>query len=257
MKERIFMTDVNGTLTYARQPITGEMAEVLCNLVDEYKLVIITGAPWEDIKKQMPEKLVNHPNVDYYCNHGNVLMREGEVIYKTDAKIDLEMIEPLFKDVLKNCPIKWEGNTYPIHYEVYGDNTAINFTMMGRPEDGMPPQEDRDAYEAWDIGEVHQRLWVVDYLSKILPEYDITVGGQISIDIVKKGYDKTQVAKNYNKDDYKITFFGDRVKVHGNDNLIAHELADIGATIYNVHSPEQTLMFLKTVLSIAEMEKND
>lgn len=256
MKERIFMTDVNGTLTTARQPITGEMAELLRRVVSEYKLVIITGAPWDDIQKQMPEELINHPNVDYYCNHGNVHIREGQIISKTDAKIELEMIEPLFKDVLHNCPLKWEGPTYPIHYEVYGDNTAINFTIMGRPEDGEPPQEERDAYEKWDL-ENHQRLWAVNYLSKILPEYEFTVGGQISIDIVKKGFDKTLVAKNYNKDDYKMTFFGDRIKIHGNDNRIAHELADIGATIYSVKNVEDTMMYMKAVLDIAEMEKND
>jgi len=58
--------------------------------------------------------------------------------------------------------------------------------MLGRPEVGEPSMEDRAEYVEWDKRN-GQRQWIIKYLQDKYPEYNMTLGGQISVDIVKKG----------------------------------------------------------------------
>jgi len=118
--------------------------------------------------------------------------------------------------------------------------------MLGRPEVGEPSAEDRADYVAWDA-EYGQRKWVIETLQAKHPEYNMTYGGQISVDIVKKGCDKAQVV-NYYKDKYNITYFGDRIYKMGNDNAIAHEVVDCGGSIYSVSGPAQTMQIMQKLI---------
>ncbi|MDY6408153.1 MAG: hypothetical protein SPL08_05600, partial [Pseudomonadota bacterium] len=64
---------------------------------------------------------------------------------------------------------------------------------------------------------------------------------------VKKGCDKAQVVSHY-KDKYDIAYFGDRVYKMGNDNAIAHEVVDVGGTIYSVSNPYETMRIMQTLI---------
>ena len=115
------------------------------------------------------------------------------------------------------------------------------------------PAEDRAEYVQW-YNEKGQRKWIIDNLVEQHPEYNFTYGGQISVDIVKKGCDKAQVV-NYYKDKYKITYFGDRIYKRGNDNSIAHEVVDCGGSIYSVSGPAETMHIMQRL--IEEDKKTD
>ncbi|MBQ6621480.1 MAG: hypothetical protein IJH75_01435 [Mogibacterium sp.] len=250
MKPKVFLSDSNGTLTNARQPITGEFAEVIVEFAKKFKFVVVTGSPWDYISPLMPKELLENPNVDFWCNMGNTLYRGGELVFDADNVIDFYFFEPILKDLLTACPHQFH-TSFPRHFEV--NRHSINFTMLGRPEEGEPSKEIREEYAAWDA-EHGQRLWIIDFLNKLYPDYDMSLGGQISVDIVKKGCDKAQVV-NYYKDEYDITFLGDRISKHGNDNTIAHVIADIGGSIYSVDDPEETLEVLKSLMELDEKLK--
>lgn len=248
-KTKVYIADSNGTLTFARQPIHGEMADTLTEFAERYKFVVVTGSPWEELVDEMPETLVHNPNVDFWCSMGNSMYRNGENVYDSKSMIDFEAFHPILEDILETCPIQYE-KSFENHYEV--NPHSINFTMLGRPEGGDPSIEDRLAYEKWD--EEHgQRKWVIEYLTKLYPDHEMTLGGQLSIDIVKKGFDKTQIVKHY-KDDYDITFFGDRIAAMGNDNSIAHVIADIGGTIYEIEKPEETMRIMQMLMRRADKD---
>ena len=121
--------------------------------------------------------------------------------------------------------------------------------MLGRPEIGEPSMEDRAEYVEWDKRN-GQRQWIINYLKERYPEYNMTLGGQISVDIVKKGCDKAQVATYYK--DYDISYFGDRIYTTGNDNAIAHEVVDLGGTIYSVKGPEDTMRIMQNLIENRE-----
>ena len=244
MKQKAFLSDNDGTLTVARKPIRGEMAETIVEFSKRFKFAIVTGSPWGDMVEQMPDEILTNPNIDYWCNMGNTLYREGKEIYNANNVIDFDSFSPILQDILKNCPHQFH-KSYPRHHEIHA-NCAINFTMLGRPEIGEPCMEDRAEYVSWDA-EVGQRQWIIDYLNKLYPDYNMSLGGQISVDIVKKGCDKAQVVNHY-KDDFHICYFGDRIYRSGNDNAIAHEVVDVGGTIYSVGSPQETMRIMQNLI---------
>ena len=244
MKQKVFLSDNDGTLTVARRPIRGEMAETIVAFANHFKFAIVTGSPFHDMEEQMPPEILMNPNIDYWCNMGNTLYRNGKEIYNANNVIDFDSFNPVLQDILKNCPHQFH-KSFPRHHEIHA-NCAINFTMLGRPEVGEPSLEDRAEYVAWDA-EVGQRRWIINHLNELYPEYNMSLGGQISVDIVKKGCDKAQVVGHY-KDKYDIAYFGDRVYKMGNDNAIAHEVVDVGGTIYSVSCPHDTMRIMQILI---------
>ena len=244
MKKRAFLSDNDGTLIIARKPIRGEMAETIVEFARRYKFVIVTGSPFFDMEEQMPPEILTNPNIDYWCNMGNTLYREGELVYDANNVIDFEKFNPILQDILRSCPYQYH-KSFPRHYEIHA-NCAINFTMLGRPEVGEPSLEDRNAYVEWDA-KVGQRRWIIEYLSKLYPEYNMSLGGQISVDIVMKGCDKAQVVNHY-KDEYRLGYFGDRIYKTGNDNSVAHEIVDAGGTLYSVKNPTETMHIMQALI---------
>ena len=244
MKQKAFLSDNDGTLTVARRPIRGEMAETIIEFAKHFKFAIVTGSPWHDMEEQMPPEILTNPNIDYWCNMGNTLYQNGREVYDAHNTIDFDAFNPILQNILRTCPYQFH-KSFPRHHEIHA-NCAINFTMLGRPEVGEPSMEDRAAYVEWDK-EVGQRRWVIDYLNERYPEYNMTYGGQISVDIVKKGCDKAQVVRHY-QDDYDIAYFGDRIYKLGNDNAIAHEVVDVGGTIYSVGGPADTMRIMQILI---------
>ena len=243
-KPKVFLSDNDGTLTVARKPIRGEMAKTMVEFANTFKFAIVTGSPYKDMVEQMPPELLHNPNIDYWCCMGNILYNCGKELHNSRNSIDFDKFNPIMQDILKNCPIQYH-KSFPRHHEINA-NCAINFTMLGRPEVGEPSLEDRQEYVQWD-SQNGQRKWIIDNLVEQHPEYNFTYGGQISVDIVKKGCDKAQVVKHY-KDKYDIVYFGDRIYKRGNDNSIAHEVVDCGGSIYSVSGPEETMRIMQRLI---------
>ena len=68
VKKKVFLSDNDGTLTVARKPIRGEMAETIVEFSKRFKFAIVTGSPWHDMEEQMPPEILTNPNIDYWCN---------------------------------------------------------------------------------------------------------------------------------------------------------------------------------------------
>ena len=87
---------------------------------------------------------------------------------------------------------------------------------------------------------------IVKFLEEELKDLDLSfsIGGQISIDIFPKGWDKTYCLQ-YVLDSYKkILFFGDKTEKGGNDYEIFSHPSTIG---YTVSNPEDTINILNKI----------
>ncbi len=126
MKEKVFLSDNDGTLTTGRRKITGEMAETMLEFADHFKFCLTTGSDYQDMVNQMPDGMLMHPNVEFWCCMGNVLYKGGKEIYNSNHTIDLEKFKPILNEVLEICPIKYHTN-YPRHFEV-SKGCRINLT---------------------------------------------------------------------------------------------------------------------------------
>ena len=81
---------------------------------------------------------------------------------------------------------------------------------------------------------------MVKYLKDKLVDLNLSfsIGGQISIDIFPKGWDKTYCLQFIEKEYDRIVFYGDKTMEGGNDHEI---FIDNRTESYTVVSPEDTI----------------
>jgi phosphomannomutase len=233
----VFVADMDGTLTPARLPMTKEFSEFFESFVERNIFYIVTGSDLKKVQEQVPEKILNKMT-GVYCSLGNEFYQNGRLVYKKEFSPSDDLIDRLNQYRLNT---QYPGVLYQNYIECRIG--MVNFSPIGRD----CPQSARDDYKRWDDVH-HERAKIAQELSETYPQYDISLGGNISIDIVPHGFGKEQVAtqirgKYPNK---KIVFIGDRTEKGGNDYPIARAVLALGnGVVVPVGSDLDTLKFLK------------
>ena len=236
----IYVFDMDGTLTPARLPMTAEFAIQFYEWQKTHKSFIATGSDFHKVEEQLPPSVVNS-FTGIYSSMGNVLSAKGSIVYQNNFKADAKLF-----DLLENYrkTTKYPGILYPNYIEERIG--MINFSVLGRD----CPYSERERYSVWDKIE-NEREEIAKKLREIFPQYEIAVGGSISIDITPKGFGKGQIANHLRKQypDEKVIFFGDKTFEGGNDYELAQALLNLSNThVVQVTSPEEVLSFLKNNL---------
>lgn len=233
----LYVFDMDGTLTPPRLPMTAAFAEVFYQWQQTHQSYIATGSDYHKVSEQLPQNVIDSFS-GIYSSMGNVLTSKGKIIYRKEFNAD-----PKLYEILENYR---RQTTYPHQlYPNYIEKRAgmINFSVLGR----NCPYEERLKYAAWDK-EKGEREKIALELRSQFPEYDIAVGGSISMDITPKGCGKEQIAhhlRNLHPLE-KIIFFGDKTFVGGNDYELAHALSLMENTqIVQVNHSDEVLTFLK------------
>jgi phosphomannomutase len=228
---------MDGTLTPARLPMTGDFADFLEKFILDKVLYIVSGSDYEKIQEQLPKAIISGV-AGIYASMGNEFYEQGNLIYKNDFNPERKLLEKLER--YRNNTA-YPGELYPNYLERRCG--MINFSVLGRD----CPYEARIKYNNWD-SDNRERKKIVSELSADYPQYDISVGGNISIDIVQRGLGKEQVADRlrcaYKTE--KIVFLGDRTERGGNDYALARRLCDLGnAEVIAVTGPDDVIKILK------------
>eukprot|EP01100_Stratorugosa_tubuloviscum_P016085 TRINITY_DN997_c0_g1_i2.p1 TRINITY_DN997_c0_g1~~TRINITY_DN997_c0_g1_i2.p1 ORF type:complete len:139 (-),score=54.90 TRINITY_DN997_c0_g1_i2:68-484(-) len=120
----------------------------------------------------------------------------------------------------------------------------LNVSPIGR----NCSQQERIDFEKYD--NQHQiRAKMIEHLKQNFEDYNLhySIGGQISIDIFPKGWDKTYCLKHVENFNFEqIHFFGDKTQPGGNDYEIFISPKVIGHTVSN---PQDTINQLTQLLS--------
>lgn len=121
-------------------------------------------------------------------------------------------------------------------------NGMVNISPIGR----SCTYEERLAFAALDAKEgIREKL--VKELRERFDRYDLqfSIGGQISIDVFPKGWDKTYCLKHLKGEGFTtIHFFGDKTDIGGNDYEIFHHQSVVG---HSVKNPEDTMAQLRAL----------
>ena len=120
-------------------------------------------------------------------------------------------------------------------------NGMINISPIGR---SCSQKEREDFYELDKIMFIRKNM--IDKLKIELSEFNLTysIGGQISIDIFPKGWDKTYCLQFVESKYDKIYFFGDKTDIGGNDYEIYN---DSRVTGVSVKCFEDTILYLNNL----------
>jgi phosphomannomutase len=245
--------DMDGTLTGARETITKDVLDCLSSIKPPVKKYLVTGSDMTKIEEQIPvASLLSIFNGIYACN--------GTRVYNCDLDMDDETraIEPelihktTLRDYYSESDINFIIDTLlriaaSTHTKVKTGNfvewrdSQINFSVIGR----NCTSDQRSDYVQWDIKSGERE----NIISKLRQEFkgwglSFRLGGQISIDITREGWDKSYALKNMNESPDQCVFFGDKICKDGNDLDIAMRCAKY----HHIDGPADLILQLQEYL---------
>lgn len=208
-----FIFDVDGTLTPSRQKIDPTFAEWFIEFCINNDVYLVTGSDYPKTREQLGDKLLRWPVFVYNCS-GNEKWAKGECVSKQ------EWTPP---PALYNLMNAWlEGSKFPARfgYHIEERTGMVNFSVVGR---GATLAE-RNMYVQYDK-ENRERETIALQINSSFDDITATVGGETGIDIHPTGWDKSQILKDFNKED-KLYFFGDKCEQGGNDYPLAKKITN-------------------------------
>ena len=232
MKKFIF--DVDGTLTPSRKEIEHEFWApflIFCRHNDVY---LVTGSDRQKTLEQLGLDICYTAKRVYNCSGSDVYERVVNV-YRDDWELPKKVENFLMDELAYSC--------FPIRNGLHIERRpgGVNFSILGR---GKDPSVGRLEYMKWDKERL-EREDIADRIRNQFPELTVALGGQTGLDIGPLGSDKSQILRDFSKDD-EIHFFGDRVEKGGNDHTLAMAIVEnMMGVAYNVDSYRETRTILE------------
>ena len=90
----IYIFDMDGTITPARQPMTPDFAFRLLPWLKAHMAYLAAGSNYEKVCEQLPPDAVSAFS-GIYSSMGNVFHKKGEEIYRNEIKLNKEMLQYL------------------------------------------------------------------------------------------------------------------------------------------------------------------
>jgi phosphomannomutase len=250
---RALLFDMDGTLTDARGEISQEVIDVLRTVPTSIQKYLVTGSDMTKIEEQIPyEILLELFKCVYSCNGTKVWNcnldmddeskpLEPELIHTvtlTDhySEADINHIVNVLLKIASNTHTKVKTGTF-----VEWRGSQINFSVVGR----NCTTAQREDYVKWDIKSGERRK-IIEKLREEFKGWGLSfrLGGQISIDITRDGWDKSYAFTNMDETPDQCVFFGDKICKDGNDLDIAMKCA----YYHNVESPADLILQLQEYL---------
>ena len=209
-----FLFDVDGTITPSRKEIVHEFWAPFLIFCRNHDVYLVTGSDRQKTLEQLGLDICYTAKRVYNCS--------GSDAYERDVNVYRDIWE-LPKEVEKFLEDELAYSCFPIRNGVHIERRPgqVNFSILGR---GKDPSVGREEYIKWDTERL-ERVDIVDRLRNAFPDLAITLGGQTGIDIGPKGSDKSQILRDFTKDD-ELYFFGDKMNEGGNDYSLAIAIAN-------------------------------
>ncbi|UEA59317.1 HAD-IIB family hydrolase [Gordonia otitidis] len=229
---QLVMFDLDDTLAPSKSPMDDSMVEVFGRLLERSMACIISGGRFEQFQVQVLDRLgdtVNRANLHLMPTNGTQYVRwdgsewttvYAEYLTDDEKQRTLTTLETGAKELGL-----WETETWGPVLEDRG--SQITFSALGQ---AAPV----DAKKAWDPdGRKKESLRA--YAAERLPDLEVRSGGSTSVDVTRKGIDKSYGARRLMEildltvDD--ILFYGDRLDEGGNDRPVMElGITSIGVT---------------------------
>lgn len=243
--DTLVLFDVDGTLSPSRKTASPEMLKLLRDLK---KKVVIGYVGGSDLAKQMEQLGEDAAKTLFdfgFSENGATAFRKGELICQESfiGFLGEERYKQLINWTLRyiadlDIPVK-RGTFIELR------NGMVNVSPIGRNCSYPERLEFAKLDETAKI-----RSTMVAAYQKEFGKYGLqfSIGGQISIDVFPKGWDKTYCLRHIAAEGFKeIHFFGDKTEEGGNDYEIYHHHSVHGHT---VKSPEDTATQIRQLFDL-------
>lgn len=217
----LLLFDIDGTLTKPMGVMEQEMADTLMHANKYFDIASIGGSDQAKLQRQLGP----YARLFKYCftENGTVTYDgDGNIIHKKSMTQLLG--EEKFKELVNFSLRLVADQDIPVKRGLFFElrNGIVNLSPIGR----LCTQQERDEFSAYN-----QKHKILESMAEALRErfgkdgLQISIGGQISMDIMPKGWDKTYsipiIKEQLGYDD--VHFLGDKIKEGGNDYEIGND----------------------------------
>lgn len=207
MKHKLYIFDVDGTLTPSRGKMDPKFSAYFEQFATHNNVYMITGSDREKTIEQVGEVIYNLCGRVYNCS-GNHVFEQDKEVYKTEWKLPDGAAFWLL-DKLDNS--KFYRKTGRHLEERPG---MVNFSIVGRNCNF----EERAMYKQWDEHKNERRIIAEEFNSRF-PDIEALVAGETGLDIFPRGSNKGQIWDDIKM--FDVHFFGDKMDEGGNDYPLA------------------------------------
>ncbi len=244
--KKVIVCDLDGTLAESKSALSVEMADILCQILRRHYLVIISGGAFFQFQKQFlshfscPPELMQ--NLFLFPTSGSTCYKydggEWKQIYNEElTQEEREKIKESFKEAILELKL----DLSPTYGELLEDRGAqVTFSGHGQ-------EAPIEVKESWDRDQ-NKRRQIMDILKRKIPEFEIRIGGTTSIDVTRKGIDKSyaigKIKNLLNVLDEDIIYVGDALYKGGNDASVKKTEVDF----IQEDGPSEVIEFLRQYL---------
>lgn len=233
----VLVFDVDGTLTPPRARMEDGLARVFRRIVALYPVYLVTGSDIGKLRSQVDEDILNTVAGVFACS-GNELWQGGKLARAMRHDFPEEVSAYAHELV---AAAAYRGRT---GRHVEQRTGMLNISVVGRNAGAF---ERRD-YAAHDR-RTGERRALAAAIEARFPQYEARCGGQISVDVTPRGWNKGRVVREIRQElgAVAIGFFGDTIHDCGNDMPLAEALGMDGPQhrLYPVADHRETLAILK------------
>ena len=218
---------MDGTLTPSRKKIEHEFWAPFLIFCRHHNVYLVTGSDRQKTLEQLGLDICYTAKRVYNCS--------GCDVYDRDVNVYRDTWEPS-DEVRQFLQDELDYSQFMIRTDPHIEERpgCINFSILGRGANWT----EREVYKEWDK-DVHERESIARRFNKRFPDLYATVGGQTGLDIAPIGGDKSQILRDFNKDD-ELHFFGDRMEEGGNDYSLAKAVKKMGGYPHHVSDWKDT-----------------
>ena len=256
--EKIFLFDMDGTLTPPRKQIETKVVRALRELSKFAKIGVVTGSDYDYIMQQMSAAFdIGGVPVDRVT----LLPCNGTKRYDTNPSrnfvltSEVNMVQELSQDsynTILRFSSSWQSSIMATYRDLPYTGTffqyrgsLLNWCPIGR-EAGEKERE------AWvNLDQEHKiREWCSTLLESKMEgckiQATVALGGSTSLDIYPNGWDKTYALKHFK--DSEVYFAGDKCMKGGNDWHIFEALKPSSRS-FKVESTAQTVKIIENFIA--------
>lgn len=275
MNKRVFYFDMDGTLTKHRQQIEPAMIKQLRALMKYGIISVITGSKMSDIQYQLNLASLKKKLTERELNKLVLMPCNGTKLYKWDLGINgwtmsdgVTMkqnshidLQKLYRTIIKCQQILLDRENYMGDFEIQPDfidyrESIVNWAPIGRSSNLSQRQlfinlDHRVGLRDYAINLLQSMLLSDKNMSEQL---EIAKGGQTSMDIYPKGWDKTFGLWHFKDEDH--WFIGDACEAGQNDHQIylavKHKYDRLQS--FKTHGPDETHKIIHNILHTLKEE---
>jgi len=251
LMKKVIVFDLDGTLAESKSSLDSEMSDLLGTLLQKKMVAIISGGGLPQFEKQVLGKLSCPPEL---LKKLILFPTKGGAMYTFKDDIWQQVYSKSFSDKEKEQIINavqivsGEVDFLPEkHFGERLEDRGAEFTFSALGQEA--PHEEK---EKWDNDHVKRKI-LEEKLQKLLPDFDVAIGGSTSIDITLKDINKAFAINQifsllgYTKDE--VLFVGDALFPGGNDESVKIT----GIDTFSVKNVDETKNFIRKIISSPEL----